>query len=576
MLLLIVFAFLAGIVTVLSPCILPLLPIILSSSNGKGKQKPIGVVLGFVASFTFFTLFLSTIVKLSGIPADSLRLFSILVLATFGVSLLIPQVQTKIEMLFSTFANVMPSGKGKTGFFGGFLIGLSLGLLWTPCVGPILASVISLAITGSVNAQAFFITIAYAIGTAIPMFMIMLAGSTALQKVPWLVKNTSKIQKIFGVLMILTALGIFFNVDRTFQTWVLTTFPNYGVGLTKFEDNSRVKNALDQTNQQGAQSSSEKNMIGKSLSDVVVPKGEPAPELIQGGEWFNSPPLTVSDLKGKVVLVDFWTYSCINCQRTFPYLRTWWEKYEDKGLVIVGVHAPEFAFEREAKNVSKAIRDFGINYPVMQDNNFETWRAYENRYWPAKYLLDKDGIIRYRHFGEGDYEKTEQMIQELLKEAGSQVSTQTVKNPSGQSFARTPETYLGYSRLEYLSSPERIIEGQTQTFSIPDPMPRNSFAFQGEWVSMSEYAAPQKGAQLFQNFTAKEVYLVARPKNGTGTMKVFVDDQLQAFGDDVQGGSVTVDSDRLYTLVNLPNPGVHQLRIEFQDSNLEVYAFTFG
>jgi hypothetical protein len=199
-------------------------------------------------------------------------------------------------------------------------IGLSLGLLWTPCVGPILASVISLAITGSVNLDAFFITLAYAVGTAIPMFFIMTLGQTASKKLPWLLSNASNIQKAFGVLMILTALAIFFNIDRKFQTFVLNTFPNYGTGLTKFEDNPTVQNALQGLSGQKPQASD----TGKPMFELTQPKGNPAPELIPGGEWFNSQPLTLNQLKGKVVLVDFWTYSCINGQRTFPYLKSWW------------------------------------------------------------------------------------------------------------------------------------------------------------------------------------------------------------------------------------------------------------
>ncbi len=572
MFLLITFAFLAGVVTVLSPCILPLLPIILSSSDGVGKQKPLGVVIGFVASFTFFTLFLSTIVRLSGIPGESLRFFSIAVLALFGASLLIPQIQALIEVLFSRFANQMPSAKNRSGFLGGFVIGLSLGLLWTPCVGPILASVISLAITGTVTAQAFLITLAYALGTAIPMFMIMLAGSTALQKVPWLLGNSGMIQKAFGVLMILTAIGIFFSVDRRFQTFILTAFPNYGVGLTKFEDITVVKQELEKVNQKPTQS-----MLSAPTFNTILPQGPVAPELIPGGAWFNSEPLTLAELKGTVVLIDFWTYSCINCQRTLPYLREWYEKYKDEGLVIIGVHAPEFEFEKNPKNVQQANTDFGVMYPVMQDNDFATWRAYDNHYWPAKYLVDKNGTIRYTHFGEGEYDETEQMIQELLRETGSQVSTEHIDNPEYRTYARTPELYLGYARIEYLASPERVIQDQRITFTAPNQLPKNSFAYQGDWSVMPEYAEPSKNAQLLLNFEAKEVFLVARPKNGqTGEMKVLLDNQLQAFGADNENGSVTVDSDRLYKLIQLPSPGRHELKIEFQDDNLEVYAFTFG
>lgn len=404
MILLIAFAFLAGVVTVLSPCILPLLPIILSSTTDtSGKRRPLGVVVGFVGSFTFFTLFLATIVKLTGIPADSLRFISIAVLVLFGLSLLIPQVQLLIEQLFSRLTRFVPQNQGKTGFFGGLVIGLSLGLLWTPCVGPILASVISLALSGSVNAQALLITLSYSIGTAIPMFFIMIAGSTALQKVPWLLRNTGKIQKAFGVLMILTAVGIFFNVDRKFQTFILDTFPNYGVGLTRFEDNQNIRKELEKVNEKPM----DETMLGKPMPQA---KGPVAPEIIPGGQWFNSEPLTLSQLKGKVVVIDFWTYSCINCQRTLPYLRDWWQKYKDQGLVIIGVHAPEFEFEKDVGNVSQAIKDFKLEYPIVQDNNFATWRAYHNNYWPAKYFIDKDGIIRFTHFGEGAYDESEKVI----------------------------------------------------------------------------------------------------------------------------------------------------------------------
>jgi cytochrome c biogenesis protein CcdA len=247
MILLIAFAFLAGIITVLSPCILPILPIILTSSIGglnTGKSRPMGVVIGFILSFTFFTLFLSTIVKLSGIPAETLRFISVIVVAGFGFSLLISQFQVLVERLFSKLAGSVPTGQNRTGFGGGLLIGFSVGLLWTPCVGPILASVISLAITGTVTLDAFFITLAYSLGTAIPMFLIMLGGQNALRRLPWLLSNLEHIQKLFGILMILTAIGIFFNVDRRFQTFVLNTFPQYGSGLTKLEDNDLIRNQL--------------------------------------------------------------------------------------------------------------------------------------------------------------------------------------------------------------------------------------------------------------------------------------------------------------------------------------------
>ena len=586
MILLLGFAFIAGIVTILSPCILPILPIVLTSTIGGqeiGKSRPIGVVIGFVVSFTFFTLFLSTIVRISGISADVLRLLSVVVIAGFGASLLIPQFQILLERLFSKLAGLMPSSQNKTGFGGGILIGLSLGLLWTPCVGPILASVISLAITGTVSFDAFLITLVYSLGTAIPMFLIMLGGQNALKRVPWLLANTSKIQKMFGVLMIVTAIGIFFNIDRRFQTFILNTFPQYGVGLTKFEDNEVIKKQLNKTNNVEIK----KEDMGKPTFDLFNTKGPIAPELILGGQWFNSIPLNLQELRGKVVLIDFWTYTCINCIRTLPYLKNWHQKYKDEGLIIIGVHTPEFEFEKNPDNVTKAIKDFGLEYPIMQDNDFATWKAYNNRYWPAEYFIDKNGRIRRTHFGEGEYDESEEFIQKLLKETGAQVD-QPVSNATYQIQTRTPELYLGYRRIEYFSSPEQIQPDKPTIYSIPSSIPKNTFAYGGVWTIGGERAMPQSNTTLILNFESANVYLVMRPaspapagagKSKTSQVKVFLDDQpagKETAGEDVVGGIVQVDTDRLYKLIKLTQPSRHLLKLEFLDDNVEVFAFTFG
>ncbi|MBI4973608.1 cytochrome c biogenesis protein DipZ [Candidatus Roizmanbacteria bacterium] len=564
MIILIAFAFLAGIITILSPCILPILPIILSSSIG-GKEtdraRPVGVVVGFILSFTFFTLFLSTLVKMVGISPDVLRTASVFVIAGFGITLLISPFQLFIERLFSKVTRLLPQGNKRAGLVPGLLIGLSLGLLWTPCVGPILASVISLAITGTVTFDAFIITFAYSLGTAIPMFFVMIGGNNLLQKIPWLVSNTAKIQKGFGVVMIVTAIGIFFNVDRTFQTYVLNTFPQYGVGLTKFEDNKIIKQEL-------------KKISTKKMDETK--RGPLAPEIIPGGEWFNSKPLTLTELKGKVVIIDFWTYTCINCQRTFPYLKEWWRKYKDNGLVIIGVHAPEFEFEKDKNNLAKAIADFGLTYPIVQDNEFSTWRAYDNHYWPAKYIIDKDGVIRSTHFGEGDYDETEQIIQELLKETGAKNIPSTVGNMTTQTFGRTPETYLGANRIAYFSSPETIQKNSFIAYSYPSSLSDNAFALKGKWNIMADYAVPQKGSELVFNFDAKEVFLVMKIVGNPTKVKVYVDDKMQYFGEHNINGIVIVDSDKLYKLILLPSPGKHQLKLQFEDSNAQLFAFTFG
>lgn len=560
MLLLIIFALLAGIITILSPCILPILPIILSSSLTGSKKRPIGVVIGFIISFTFFTLFLTAIVKATGLSADSLRNISVVIIAVFGVALILPKFQVLMEQLFSKLAAIVPQNNQgastRPDIIAGFFIGISLGLIWTPCVGPILASIITLAATSTVTADAILITFAYSIGTAIPLLGITYGGRQLLQKIPWLLTNTATIQKAFGVLMIATALAIYFQVDRKFQSYILNKFPNYGVGLTKFEDNPAIKKQLEHLKQK------------KSMNVFELPANV-APEFIPGGVWFNSQPLSIKDLRGKVVLVDFWTYTCINCIRTLPYIKSWYQKYKDKGLVVVGVHTPEFEFEKNPANVQKAIKDFGLEYPIMQDNNYATWNAYDNHYWPAKYFIDVAGTIRFTHFGEGEYDQSEQRIQALLKEGNLLTSEMPISNPQYTVSAKTPETYLGASKINNFASPERIAVDQLTNYSTPKTLSPNTFAFAGSWIVGNERAMPGQNSTLTFNFNAQEVFLVMRPKTGTTSrVRVFLDGNVTSI--------ITIDTDKLYQVIKLTTPGEHLLRLEFLDGNVELYAFTFG
>ena len=536
---LILFAFLGGIVTILSPCILPILPIVLSGSVTGGKKRPFGVVTGFIVSFTLFTLFLTALVKATGISPNLLRMIAVLIIAVFGLSLIIPKLQLAMERIFSRLANAGPKNQIGDGFVSGILVGISLGLVWTPCVGPILASIIALAATQSVGFNAVVITLFYALGTSIPLLAITAGGRSLLKKIP----DTRTIQKLFGALMIATAAAIFFSWDVQFQTYILKKFPSYGTGLTNIENNSAVQNALHILHP-----SSEG---GSMLGNIFDQGYGMAPDFIAGGKWFNSKPLSIKDLRSKVVIVDFWTYTCINCIRTLPYLTSWYNKYKDKGLIIVGVHTPEFAFEHDANNVADAIKRFHITYPVMQDNDYATWNAYTNQYWPAEYFIDKTGKIRFTHFGEGNYDESEHHIQELLG------ISMPVHNPAYSVDARSPETYLGAARGDYSNIETAGIFNQTD-----------------------EYTQPTAGATLMYHFNAKDVYLVMRPKtNGVpAKMRILIDgkDPGVNAGSDAKNGAVTVDSDRLYTLVSLQTSGAHTLTIEFLDENAELFAFTFG
>lgn len=547
MLILILFAFLAGIVTILSPCILPILPIVLSSSLTGGKKRPLGIVTGFIVSFTFFTLLLSSIVKATGIGSESLRYLAIVMIGLFGVSLLIPSTQVILEKIFSRLSAFVPVSKNTqdSGFFGGMIVGLSLGLLWTPCVGPILASVITLALTGTTSASAVLITLAYAIGTGIPMLAITYGGRTLLQKNHWLLENTSKIQKGFGVIMIAMALALFYGVDRKLQAIVLTAFPSYGSGLTAIENNALVQKQLGTI--QG------ENTLPLQRQTSLLPDygAAPNPEFTGATRWLKSEPLSLSgNLKGKVVLVDFWTYTCINCIRTLPYITDWYSKYKDKGLVIIGVHAPEFEFEKVESNVTKAMKDFIIEYPVVQDNEFAIWKSYRNQYWPAHYLIDAKGHVRATHFGEGAYAETERQIQELLKEAGEEVSVPVSKESPAPllSFGAriSPETYLGSARKQS----------------------NDGVTLSGAWKTEAE-SITALGVQntLSLRFRAGKVYLVMSGKSET-PVKVSVD------GVDQPG--FVVDRDQKYDIYDSKSGvGEHELKLVIP-VGISAYAFTFG
>ncbi len=307
-----------------------------------------------------------------------------------------------------------------------------------------------------------------------------------------------------------------------------------------------------------------------------------SPELAGITNWLNTEKsVSLADLRGKVVLVDFWTYTCINCIRTLPHVTSWYDKYKDNGFVVIGVHTPEFAFEKEAKNVQEAIARFHIQYPVAQDNDYATWSAFSNHYWPAEYLIDANGTIRRYHFGEGEYDEMEQAIQALLAEAGQTVTSTLTALPDQTpgNTARSPESYLGSARMEY-AFPDGNIPLGTKTFTLPSSLPSNSFAFGGQWSIDSEKAIAKNNASLVYRFQASKVYLVLHPGQANGTLKISLDGNLidqKVAGADVKDGFVTVDTDRLYTLVDLGNTvEVHTLTIEFLTPGTEAFAFTFG
>lgn len=583
MIILLFFAFLSGLVTILAPCIWPILPIILSSSVSGGHKKPLGITLGIMTSFSLFTLTLSYLISLFGFDPNLLRIFAVLVIGFLGITLVVPALSAKLEAMVSTLSSRFAgtNSTSRNGFWGGYLTGFSLGIVWTPCAGPILATIATLAATQAVNFQIVLVTIAYVIGVGIPLFIFSYAGRAFFIKSRLLSKYTGRVQQVFGIIMILTALAIYTNYDKVVQAKLLDIFPSYAVFLTQLESNEVVKKQLDMLKNKKEEMEKDMPSTPNSLFNVNYP----APEFTGIIKWLNSEkPLTMADLKGKVVLIDFWTYTCINCIRTLPYVTSWYDKYKDKGFVVVGVHTPEFAFEKDTNNVLGAIKQYNIHYPVAQDNDFATWKAFDNHYWPAEYLIDAKGVVRRTHFGEGEYDKMEEAIQKLLIEAGQKTTDTLVsmpdQTPTGQ---QTPETYLGLARMERFASKQEPRLGE-QTYTDQPPLSLHYFGYTGTWDLHEEYAVSAKGSGLDFSILANKVYLVAKPKNSSNSAKVYLDGKLignaQA-GKDVRDGEVIFNNPDvmadIYELVDLHGQkGEHTLRLEFENAGTEVYAFTFG
>ncbi|OGK29908.1 hypothetical protein A3G67_00395 [Candidatus Roizmanbacteria bacterium RIFCSPLOWO2_12_FULL_40_12] len=584
MIVLLTFAFISGLVTILAPCIWPLLPIILSASATGGKRKPLGITLGIIISFAFFTLTLSYIVKIIPFNPDGLRLFAVLIIGFFGLTLLIPALSQKVEGAVSALSNklgIKPSNESG-GFWGGLLTGLALGVVWSPCAGPILATIATLAATRTVNTDIVLVTIVYVIGVGIPLFFFALLGNKLFTQSKKLSKYTGKVQQVFGAIMIITSVLIFTNYDKVLQAKLLDAIPAYSKFIYDLEGNEGVKKELDRLRNKKDDKGSQNQPF--SLTDEMLPNLGKAPDFVGIAQWLNTDkPVSMKDLKGKVVLVDFWTYTCINCIRTLPYVTSWYDKYKEDGLVVVGVHTPEFEFEKNTKNVEQAIQQYKIHYPVGQDNDYETWRAYDNHYWPAKYLIDKDGNIRYYHFGEGDYDVTEKNIQKLLEEKGTTVKEPMVElqDETPRGFL-TPETYLGSLRVERFASDEQFTNGR-RTFTLSRGTPEHYFSYGGAWLIDEESSTSDRDAVLEFNFTANKVFLVITPRSQedlANLIYVYIDGKkvdASNAGVDVEDGRVAISTPRLYNLVDLHGEkGSHVLRLEFKSKGIKIYAFTFG
>jgi cytochrome c biogenesis protein CcdA/thiol-disulfide isomerase/thioredoxin len=537
--------FLAGFVTAISPCVLPVLPILLA--GGASGRKPLRIIAGLVVSFVVFTLFATWLLDKLGLPDDLLRNIAIGLLFLVAATLLFPPLAALLERPFAGLTRFRAGG-------GGFLLGASLGLVFVPCAGPVLATIATVAATNHVGGRAAALTIAYASGAAVPMLLIAYGGQGLGRR---LRADAPRVRFAAGIVIGLVALGIAFNQDARFQT----ALPGYTEALQKhIEETPTARRQLAK-------------ITGAKVRQPVAvarptPPGRPAslpiygmaPPLNGSGDWFNSKPLTLTDLRGKVVLVDFWTYSCINCLRTLPHLESWYRAYQRDGFVIIGVHTPEFAFEHVPSNVAAAVKRLGIRYPVMQDNKYGTWTNYSNQYWPADYLIDRRGRIRDYHFGEGGYGASEQAIRTLL---GVSADASTVPDETPSELT-TPETYLGFARLDPNRFAGRLLPGHVQMYRGSVSLPPDHFTYSGSWKVEDQRIVAGRGAALSLHFRAKDVYLVL---GGRGDVQVAVGGKPT--------GTVRVNAYKLYTLRSSLRLANARLDLRFTPG-VQAYAFTFG
>ena len=539
MVLLLAIAFLAGVVTAISPCVLPVLPIIFAGGASGSRRRPLAIVAGLVVAFTASLLVVTWVLRKLGLPQDLLRNIAIALLFLASATLIFPRVALVVERPLARLSRRRAGDLG-----GGFVLGLSLGLVFVPCGGVVQGYIAAQAASvGDLGGKQIAITLAYAFGAAVPMLVIAYGGRAAASGLRSFRAHARAIRVGLGVVIAASALLIVFHVDRTLQTEI----GDYTSSLQAAEKSCAARTRL------GYRCVRETSQ----LADLGA-----APDLRGITHWFNSRPLSLRRLRGKVVLVDFWTYSCINCLRTLPHLRSWWSRYRDDGLVIVGVHTPEFAFEAVPSNVRTATRQLDVTWPVALDPHYNTWNAFHNQYWPAEYLIDRNGHIRNEHFGEGEYDRTERLIRELIGERGAPKGELADMTPTELT---TPETYLGYAhRLDgYAGS--RPVPDAFSRYSAPAQIEQNAWALGGRWRLGAERSTAGPGATLGLHFHAKDVFLVM---GGRGRVTVAVDGHRL--------GTIPVSGiSRLYTVLQTPHLLDADLRLSFTPG-VSVYSFTFG
>jgi cytochrome c biogenesis protein CcdA/thiol-disulfide isomerase/thioredoxin len=563
--------FLGGLITGISPCILPVLPVIFLSGGALGarsdgevvtvsKWRPYLVIAGLVVAFSVFTLIGSLILALLNLPQDFLRWAGIVVLVLIGLGLIIPKFQHILEKPFSWIPQ-----KNVGTDRGGFVLGLALGAVYVPCAGPVLAAITVAGATGRIGPETIVLTISFAVGAALPLLIFALAGKRVAERVKTFRKHQARIRVIGGVVMIALAVGLVFNLPQALQRLI----PDYTSALQDQFSNS--EDIAEQLDLGGLENEQNKDLDLCTNGALELESCGTAPDIQGIQEWFNTPgnaPIDLADLRGQVVLIDFWAYSCINCQRAIPHVTAWDEAYGDAGLTVIGIHSPEYAFEKEPRNVIAGAEAYGIEYPVALDNSLSTWTNYRNRYWPAHYLIDAEGVVRHVKFGEGGYATTEKLIRELLLQANPDADLPAptdIEDATPEFGSTTPETYLSLGKVVNFGGDEEYASGENR-YRFPSTLRDDAFALQGQWELDFQNATPVGGdGRIRLNYTASEVRMVL---GGSGTVTVLIDGRERTFevGGTPQSYSIIPKGDTIETgtLEVTLTPGV------------EAYSFTFG
>ena len=573
-------AFVGGVLTILSPCILPVLPFVFARADHPFRRSGWPLLVGMALTFSVVAIAAAFgghwVVRLN----QGGRYLAMLIFLVLGVSLLFPSIADALTRPLVRAGSKLQGGpSAESGIGKSFVLGISTGLLWAPCAGPILGLILTGAAIQGPGAHSSFLLLSFALGAATSLGIALFAGNKVFSALKRSLSFEVWIRRGLGVAVIMGVVAIGLGWD----TNLLTKFSF--VNTAKAEEH-----LIDALHPKSA-------ALALSAADTLPAlKDEgPMPDLSGAVAWLNSPPLSSKSLSGKVVLIDFWTYSCINCLRALPYVESWAVKYKDAGLVVIGVHTPEFAFEKERSNVEKAVRDLKITYPVAIDSDYRIWQAFNNEYWPAHYFVDGRGRIRYHHFGEGEYGESERVLQELLKENGAQLSssgtTSVAISVAGtgaeaapdSADVRSPETYVGYHRAEHFASTEPIAQDSKRAYTPEPRLSLNQWALSGSWKVGEESAVLQTApGKIVFRFHARDLHLVLGTTKDGKPVRFRVKLDGTPPGDDHgvdadNNGSGAVQDHRLYQLIRQKGPVEDRtFEIEFLDPGVQAFAFTFG